>query len=371
MTEAGAGVAGNGTALKLSTPERSINGLRQKIDQAKRRLPLPELLAQLGLGAHAKTSARCLWHDDQHPSFSVFKGKDGFWHYKCFVCDAQGGDEIRFLVKHLGITRRQAISRYLEMVGFPPSAPRKSREYPKALESPQSPGCPVSPECPESPVDHVYPVSNGQFHPALKGYAVLNACTEPSTARKRRWNLVRELKGLESRLGRPLEMAEVLLSFDEWHRGSLAFLDAAKTRADCLAAFLGELGKVRVPWGEGETLRKAVENVSKLLLDQLPAIPGLPNAPESWRRLLSLHRELSRLSANGIYFLSYRDAAEICGTTHQAAHTVTAALVTLGAIQIVDKGKAGLNSRKAAEFRYLLSHDDNGAQVDYDGEVEI
>ena len=79
------------------------NDLRQKIDEAKGRLPLPELLAQLGLGAHAKTSARCLWHDDQHPSFSVFKGKDGFWHYKCFVCDAQGGDEITFLVSISGL----------------------------------------------------------------------------------------------------------------------------------------------------------------------------------------------------------------------------------------------------------------------------
>ncbi len=335
----------------------AIADLRQKIDEAKGRLPLPELLAQLGLGAHAKTSARCLWHDDQHPSFSVFKGKDGFWHYKCFVCDGQGGEEITFLVKHLGITRREAINRYLEMAGFPPSA-RKSREYHEALESPQSPECP---ECPESPVDHVYPVSNGQFHPALKGYAVLNACTEPNTARKRRWKLVRELKGLETRTGRPLKMAEVLLSFDEWHRRSLPFLDPAKTRADYLAAFLGELGKVRVPWGEGETLRKALENVSKLSLDQLPAIPSLPYAHETWRRLLALHRELSRLSANGIYFLSYRDAAKVCsGLTHQTAHTITGALVTLGAIEIVAKGKAGSNSRKAAEFRYLLLEGDNG-----------
>jgi integrase len=220
--------------------------------------------------------------------------------------------------------------------------------------------------------DPVYPVSKGHHrHQALKGYAVVNACTEPNTARKRRWNLVRELKGLESRIGRPLEMAEVLLSFDEWHRRSLPFLDSAKTRDDYLAAFLGELGKIRVPWGEGETLRKEMENVSKLSLDQLPAIPAVPNPPETSRRLLSLHRELSRLSANGIYFLSYRDAAEISGVTHQTAHTITAALVTLGAIKIVNKGKAGLNSRKAAEFRYLLSEGDNSAQADQGREVEI
>src|SRR6266446_10221528 len=93
--------------------------LRAKIDEAKRRLPMPELLAKLGLGEYAKKSARCPWHDDQHPSFSIFKGGDGFWHYKCFVCDTQGGDEIAFLVRHLNVSRRDAIRRYLEMAGFP------------------------------------------------------------------------------------------------------------------------------------------------------------------------------------------------------------------------------------------------------------
>jgi hypothetical protein len=36
--------------------------------------------------------------------------------------------------------------------------------------------------------------------------------------------------------------------------------------------------------------------------------------------------------------------------------------VRLGAIKIVSKGKAGSNSRKAAEFRYLLSQSENGAE---------
>jgi hypothetical protein len=40
--------------------------------------------------------------------------------------------------------------------------------------------------------------------------------------------------------------------FNEWYRVSHAFLDPKKTRDDYLAAFLAELGKVRVPTGEGE-----------------------------------------------------------------------------------------------------------------------
>src|SRR6478672_99107 len=105
------------------------NDLRQKIDEAKRRLPLPELLSRLGLGEHAKKSARCPFpgHEDKHPSFSVFLGEDGFWHYKCFVCEPKGGDEITFLAAWKRLSRSQAISLYLEMAGFPPSRPPVSR----------------------------------------------------------------------------------------------------------------------------------------------------------------------------------------------------------------------------------------------------
>jgi len=155
-------------------------------------------------------------------------------------------------------------------------------------------------------------------------------------------------------------------AFNEWHRLSQPFLDPAKTRDDYLAAFLAELGKVRVPTGEGDTLNKARENVSKLPLSELPVIPGMPGAPESWRRLTALHRELSRLCANGIYFLSYRDAAKVCeGVSYQQAHTITGALVRLGVIEIARKGKAGPNGGKAAEFRDLLSQSENGVEASH------
>jgi CHC2 zinc finger len=337
---------------------RHFNGtdnaeLRAKIDKAKRRLPLPELLAKLGLGEHARKSACCPWHDDQHQSFSVFQGKDGLWRYKCFVCDARGGDEIALLVKHLNVSGREAIRRYLEMAGFS-SHRRKSHEYPKPPESPRSHEYPV------------YPVSNGQgLEKELKALAVRNACIERSTARNRRWQLVRDLRAVEVRLRRELDTAELILTFNEWHRLSHPFLDPAKTRDDYLAAFLAELRKVRVPTGEGDTIKKAREAVLKLSDSELPVIPGMPDAPESCRRLAALHRELSRLAANGTYFLSYRDAAKVCdGLSHQFAHTITFALARLGVIKIVRKGRARLNGGKAAEFRYLLSQTENGAEDD-------
>src|SRR5690348_16865902 len=107
--------------------------LRAKIDKARLLLPLPDLMRELGYEEkHIGKSALCPFHSDQHPSFSVFKGRDGFWHYKCFVCDTQGGDEIVFLVKHFGISRREAIKCYLELAGFPTRRTSEPREYPKS-----------------------------------------------------------------------------------------------------------------------------------------------------------------------------------------------------------------------------------------------
>lgn len=349
--------------------------LRAKIDEAKRRLPLPELMSQLGLGEHAKKSARCLWHDDQHPSFSVFKGDDGFWHYKCFVCDSSGGDEIGFLVKHLNISRPKAIQRYLDMAGFPSRAPRKaqqqhdSREYPKSPKSRKSPES-LSVLVSESPCVSVSHVSNGQVVDAkiqrvLESLAVANACARAGDkADKKRFKLARDVRAIEKGIGRQLYADELLIALNKWHQVSQPFLDPAKTRDDHWISFLAELEKVRWPTGEGP-LAKALANISKLSLDELPVIPGYANAPEKCRRLVALHRELHRLCAEDTYFLSYRDAAKACkGLSHQEAHTITGALIRLRVIEIVSKGKAGLNSGEAAEFRYLLLESENSGPDD-------
>ncbi|HSS15467.1 MAG TPA: CHC2 zinc finger domain-containing protein [Candidatus Dormibacteraeota bacterium] len=335
--------------------------LRAKIDKAKPRLPVPKLMRELGYGErHIGKEAVCPFHDDEHPSFSVFQSSDGKgWQWKCHV-GCGYGDEIAFLVKHFNISRREAIKRYLEMAGFPCRVPRKSHEYP---ELPDSPKCleSLSVLVSESPCVSVSLVSNGQaverkLDTQLQRLAASNACSRGGDiAAKKRFKLARDLRAFEMKLGRKLSNAELMLTFDGWQRLSQSFLGAAETRDDHLAAFLAELEKVRVPTGEG-TLTKAVENVPKVSLDQLPMIPGYANAPENWRRLAALHRELSFLSPKATYSLSYRDAAKVSnGLTQQKAHTITFALARLGVIEIVRKGKAGLNGSEAAEFRYLLS----------------
>jgi hypothetical protein len=329
------------------------NNLRQKIEEAKWRLPLPKLLSRLGLGEHAKKEAHCPFHHpDKHKSFSVFQGNDGWWHYKCFAGCGEG-DEIKFLSKLKGLSPTEAISLYLEMAGFPPSRPPKSHEYPKSLRSPESR---KSPKYHES---LVYPMSNGQglngeTEKVLKALAARNACTERNTARKRRWKLARDLRAVEKGIGRELNIGELMPAFNEWHRVSQPFLDPGETRDDHLASFLAELRKVRVPTGEGDTLKNALERVSKLTVSQLPVIPGLADAPENFRRVAALHREVSRESANKTYFLSCRDVAKTHPSLSKStAANINRALARLGVIEIVRIGDRRPNG-KASRFRYLL-----------------
>jgi CHC2 zinc finger len=337
-----------------------MNDLRQKIDEAKRRLPLPELMDREGLSEHAKKSAHCPFHDDEHKSFSVWQ-KDASWFWKCHAGCGEG-DEIMFLREQKGLSSTKAMSLYLEMAGFPPLVAPKSHECPQSREFPQSHEFPRSHESPVSLKYPVSPVSNGQgLKEELKGLAERNACNQRSTAKKGLWQIARDLRAVEKRVGRKLSNSELTLAFDEWHRLSQPFLDPAKTRGEYLAAFLAKPAKVRIPTGEGETNKKALEAVSKLPVFELPVIPGMPDAPETLRRVAALHRELSRRCANKTYFLSCRDTAKaLPGLSHQSAYNINLALAQLGVIEIVRVGDARPNG-KASRFRYLLAQTENGA----------
>jgi hypothetical protein len=104
--------------------------MKGDIEDAKRRLPLPELMRQLGFAEHAKKSARCPFHEDRHNSFSIWQRHDGSWCFKCHT-GCGGGDEINFLELHKQLSRHDAIKLFVEMAGAAPT--RKSQ--PSAQES--------------------------------------------------------------------------------------------------------------------------------------------------------------------------------------------------------------------------------------------
>jgi hypothetical protein len=224
-------------------------------------------------------------------------------------------------------------------------------------------------KCPEPHVSQclVSPVSEGQrVEKELGGLAVRNACTRVGDdAEGKFFKFARDVRGLAKAIGRKLTTAERTLAFNEWYYLSQGFLDVGKRREDYLAEFFSKLGKVRVPTGDGDTLNKAVEAVSKLPVSELPVIPGMGDAPERWRRVLGLHREMSRRSTrkNKTYFLSCRDTAKaVPGLSHHQANDSNLALVELGdVIEIVrlgDKRQGG----KATEFRYLLAYNSEKTQ---------
>jgi hypothetical protein len=226
-------------------------------------------------------------------------------------------------------------------------------------------------KCPEPHVCPVSPVSEGQDVEAeLKGLAARNASTGGMRPEDNSWELARDLKAVPKRISRKLSISELMLTFDEWHRLSESFLDAEKSRDQYWMGFLAQLQKVRVPKGEG-TVNEALQYVSKLAETELPVIPGCDNALQP-RKIAAFHRELDRRSKkkDKRYFLSYRDAAKVCaGLSHQEAHTITFALASVGVIDIVSNGEAGLNSGKAAEFRYLLPQTEGGAEEERDDEI--
>jgi hypothetical protein len=175
---------------------------------------------------------------------------------------------------------------------------------------------------------------------------------------------LRDLRAVQVRLGRELNTRELMLTLYEWCRLSVSFLDPKKTPDYYLAAFLVELRKVRVPTGEGDTVKKALTSVSALSDSELPVIPREPDAPESWRRVLALHREMSRRVGGGTYFLSCRDTAKAFpGLCHQTAYNINLILAQREVIEIVRVGDQRPNG-KASQFRHLLSESENG-------EVEI
>lgn len=83
------------------------------LSRARQVLPLPALMHRIGDGAHAKKSAHCGWRRDLHPSLSVFP-HNGRWFWKDHGT-GESGDEITYLEKRLGLTRRAAIRTYINL----------------------------------------------------------------------------------------------------------------------------------------------------------------------------------------------------------------------------------------------------------------
>lgn len=96
--------------------------LRSTIDEAKSKLPLPELFDALGIPRKPDGNPkRNPLREDKNASFSVFR-EGALWFWKDHGIN-KSGDEISFLETRLSISRKDAISKYLEMANVTTYAP--------------------------------------------------------------------------------------------------------------------------------------------------------------------------------------------------------------------------------------------------------
>src|SRR5262249_23747787 len=135
-----AALAGTSAASRRRFRSAHFGGqaMTATIAEGKRRLPLPMLMHRFGLGEHAKKSACCPFHDDQHNSFSVYKNAKGEFRFKCFAGCGEG-DEITFLEKHYGISNKEATKVFLEMAGV--NGATSSPSIPKSASLPDWRAC--------------------------------------------------------------------------------------------------------------------------------------------------------------------------------------------------------------------------------------
>ena len=84
-----------------------------RLQEAKRRLPIPELWKRLGLPGEYRRVCKTPWREDRNPSMSI--SKDGML-WKDFGEDT-GGDAVCFLERACGLSRKDACLKLIEMAG--------------------------------------------------------------------------------------------------------------------------------------------------------------------------------------------------------------------------------------------------------------
>lgn len=68
------------------------------LERCRASLPMPDLMAKMGMPELAKKKTHSPFHDDKNPSFGIFPTDDGKWKWKDFST-GESGDELDFLKK--------------------------------------------------------------------------------------------------------------------------------------------------------------------------------------------------------------------------------------------------------------------------------
>jgi len=332
------------------------SGSSVDIDACRQALPLPELMGRLGYGNRAKTRARCLWHEDKTPSFGVFE-KNGRWRFKCHWCDVSG-DEIDFLQKVDGITKREAIIRYAELAGISPQGPNRTQDPKDAkdakdFEDTQDTNDTKDANTPNTPqsTPQSWPQNRGKETVILELVKLGKKYSKSSFNDRRAFMLASNARTLESRYG------ELSLELKKVAYDAATEKIKPEKRYALLKTYLAAFKKVQNPMADNLIIA-ALSKVADMGLRELPEIPGLPLACEADRRILALHREMHALIGGKEYFLGRRNIQEAMRGKMNRYEAINACemLEMYGLIQILDRGTPGKGQGEgAARYRYIGS----------------
>lgn len=89
-----------------------------EISEIKKRLPILKVLSHYGLKPDRNNRLQCPFHNDKTPSFQVYP-ETGTWTCFSSNCSAGSGDQVDFIMKKEGITKRHAILKAQELIGDP------------------------------------------------------------------------------------------------------------------------------------------------------------------------------------------------------------------------------------------------------------
>lgn len=93
---------------------------RSPLEEAKERLPIPELWRRLGLAGEPRRHGRSPFREDRTPSFSIFAGGQRWWDFGT----GSGGDAVDFLACASGLEVREAARKLIAMAGV--RSPRRN-----------------------------------------------------------------------------------------------------------------------------------------------------------------------------------------------------------------------------------------------------
>jgi len=158
------------------------------------------------------------------------------------------------------------------------------------------------------------------------------------------FKLARALKTIELRDG-PLSTAEKVKAFSQWHALALArgVLRKEQTRDEYLAEFLRAYKRAKFPMGMSPLVLKAFETAQS---EPTPPEAEVFESPQA-RLLVTLCRNIHKLSEGKEWFIAARTAGPLIGVSHTSAASYLSAMVHLGLLDVLKPATATTAPRYA------------------------